>query len=622
MQRIANHLALATFAALIATQASTAATPLPTARAIDGRPIEWTAPKGGATVVIFYSTECPISNEYSPTLNGLTASLPKSARLVGVAVDLDVPDADLARHAAEHSLDFPVICDREGKLATRLGAKTTPEAVVLDDAGTIRYRGRVDDQFAARGTRNARVSTSDLKEAVLAVVDGKAPAEPWPAAVGCPIPTPPKVASLPTYTKDVLPILQRRCQECHRKGQVGPFSLDTYEQARKRADLIATIASDRRMPPWKAIQGFGPAYKHNKSMSDAEIKALADWADAGAPEGNRADAPAAVSFNDEWTLGVPDLILEPTSDFVIPASGGDIYRCFVIPTNLPKDVYVRAAEVRAGNRKVVHHVLSYVDVSGEARKKDAKDALQGYECFGGPGVRVHSGLFGWAPGNEAHFLPDGIGVSLPKAADVIMQVHYHPDGKPETDRTRLGLYFCKTPVKQGLHNGFAANMGLEIPAGAANAEVRATWEVPVGLTVLSATPHMHVLGRDMAMAFHYPDGKVENLVKISDWDFGWQFTYWLAKPIDVPKGSKLEIVSHYDNSSKNPRNPTSPPKLVRWGEATTDEMCIGFVAVVKSGQDLTRPGERDDLGEILMKQFEEEGRKYQEEAKKRSGGKK
>jgi len=297
----------------------------------------------------------------------------------------------------------------------------------------------------------------------------------------------------------------------------------------------------------------------------------------------------------------------------------------VIPTNLPKDVYVRAAEVRPGNRRVVHHVLSYVDISGEARKKDKAEPGQGYECFGGPGVRVHSGLFGWAPGNEAQFLPDGIGVSLPKGADVIMQVHYHPDGKPEKDRSRLGLFFCKTPVKQGLHNAFAANMRMQIPAGDSNKEIHAEWKVPVGVTVLSATPHMHQIGHDMAMDFHIPNGKVEKIVKIADWDFNWQLTYWLQKPLDIPKDSVLQIVSHYDNSASNPRNPNKPPKLMHWGEATTDEMCIGFVAVVKTGQDLTKPGERDDLGEILTKQFEEkmkqleeERRKHQDEARKRA----
>ncbi len=597
----------------------------PVAIAVDNRsdvPIVLKARPGGLNVVVVYSSECPISNEYSPTLKALAESLPKSVKIVGVSVDYDLPEADLARHAKEHGLPYSVVQDKNS-LVQMLGVTKTPEAVVLDDQGKIRYRGRIDDQFADRGKRNAHPEHSDLKEAIAALLGGQEPAKPWPTAVGCPVPVRPKLAAGPVYTKDVLPILQKHCQDCHRKGQVGPFSLDTYEQARKRADDLASLASERRMPPWKAVPGFGPGYKHDKSLSNAEINTLVTWAQGGTPEGNLADAPPPAVFSDEWTLGTPDLIIEPKADFSIPASGNDVYRCFVIPTNLPSDVYIRAAEVRAGNRRVVHHVLSYVDISGAARKKDQSEPGEGYECFGGPGVEVHSGLFGWAPGNEAHFLPDGIGVSLPKGADVIMQVHYHPDGKPETDRTRLGLFFCKTPVKQSLHNSFAANMRMEIPAGDANREVRARWKVPIGVTVLSATPHMHQIGRDMAMSFRFPDGRVENLVKIADWDFNWQLTYWLQKPLDVPKDAVLDVVSHYDNSASNPRNPNKPPKPMHWGEATTDEMCIGFVAIVKTGQDLTRPGEKDDLGLIMRTQWEAEGRKYQEEAKRRAeaGGK-
>jgi hypothetical protein len=591
---------------------------LPRARAFDGATLEWTSPKGGATVILAYSSECPISNEYSPAIKALVASLPRSVRWVGVSVDHDVPDAELARHAKEHGLDFPATCDRDGKIVARLGVTMTPEAVVLDDTGKVRYRGRIDDRFAARGKPNAHPSKSDLKDAILAVLDARDPAEPWAAAVGCPVPDPPKAAAAPTYQADVLPILQNRCMECHRKGQIGPFSLGTYEQARKRADDIAEVVAERRMPPWKAAPGFGPKYQHDKSLTEAEIKTLAAWAEAKAPEGNPADAPAPVAFNDDWTLGTPDLILEPAADYQIPAGGSDIYRCFVVKTNLPEDVYVRAAEVRPGNRRVVHHVLSFVDIKGAARKKDEAEPGQGYECFGGPGVEVHSGLFGWAPGNEAHFLPDGIGVSLPKGADVIIQVHYHPDGKPETDRTRLGIFLCKKPVKQALHNAFAANFEMYLPAGESHQEIKAKWEVPVGVTALSATPHMHTIGRDMSMAFRFPDGKVHNLVKIDDWDFGWQFTYLFEDPLDVPKGSVLEVVSHYDNSAANPRNPNKPPKPIHWGEATTDEMCIGFVGIVKTGQDLTRLGEVDDLGEILAKQWREEGKRLEENAKRRA----
>jgi peroxiredoxin len=577
------------------------------------------APKGGVRVILAYSSECPISNEYSPTLKDLVKSLPKGAEVTGLSVDYDLTDGEVTRHLKEHGLSFGLVRDRDGSIVRKLGVKMTPEAVVLDDSGQIRYRGRIDDQFIDRGKRNAHPETHDLLDAVKSVLASKEVATPWPPAIGCPIPEFVEVAKVvPVYTKDVQPILQKHCQMCHREGEVAPFRLETYEQARKRAADLANVVSDRRMPPWKATHGFGPVYNYDKSLSDAEIEIISRWADGGAPKGNDSDAPAPLTYSEGWKLGEPDLILDIGADYEVPATGDDVYRCFVIPTNLGKDVYVRAAEVRPGNRRVVHHVLSYVDVSGQARAKDEKEPGPGYTCYGGPGVEVHSGLFGWAPGNEAQFLPEGVGISLPNKADTIVQLHYHPNGKVEKDRTRVGLYLAKTPIKQGMHVAFAANFKMELPAGDSKSEVKAYWKTPVDVTVLNATPHMHQIGKDMAMSFILPDKQVKQLVKIDDWDFGWQLTYWFKNPLDVPKGSVLEVVSHYDNSASNPRNPNKPPKPMHWGEATTDEMCIGFVALVKTGQDLTKPGEKDDLGEIMMRERVEAQRKFQEEAKRRA----
>ena len=584
----------------------------------DGKLVDLKAPKRGATAIVFYSTECPISNSYSPTLNRLVAELPADrVRLVGACVDPDLTDADVAAHAKDFHLSFPVVRDRDGSLAKRLGATVTPEAFVIDAESRVRYHGRIDDQYAERQKPNATSAKRELRDALLAVLAGRDPAEASVEAVGCPLPEHPKPAATPTYAKDVATILQKNCQECHRKGKVAPFSLETYEQARKRADDIAAVTSDRAMPPWKPVPGVGPRYKHDRSLSKADIATLAAWADAGAPLGDAADMPPPPQFTDEWALGTPDLVIEPPADFAIPADGSDIYRCFVIPTNLPSDVYISAIEYRPGNHRVVHHMLAYVDTSGEARKKDAADPGLGYSCFSGPGVEVHGDLGGWAPGNEPSRLPDGVGRSLPKGADVIVQVHYHPDGKPETDRSRIGVHFSRQPIRQTLHWGFALNPGLELPPGESNIEIKAKWEVPVDLVAYGVTPHMHLLGRDIKMSVEYPDGRAQDLVKIADWDFAWQNTYYFAQPLELPKGSQVFVVSHYDNSAGNPRNPNSPPKLVKWGEATTDEMCIGFVAVTKKGQDLTRPGEKDDLHDIFQAQREEAEKKYREAAEKR-----
>ena len=220
-------------------------------------------------------------------------------------------------------------------------------------------------------------------------------------------------------------------------------------------------------------------------------------------------------------------------------------------------------------------------------------------------MAITGDLGGWAPGIQPIPLPEGIGRFLPRGGDIIIQMHYHPSGKAETDRTRIGLHFARKPIRQTLHWAAALNPGLKLPPGGSNIEIKAAWPVPVDLVAHAVTPHMHLLGRDIAMSITYPDGRVQDLIKIDDWDFNWQYSYFFEKPLDLPKGSVLNVVSHYDNTSANPRNPNKPPKLVKWGEATTDEMCVGFIAVTKKGQDLTRPGEKDDLMEIFQKQMEE-----------------
>jgi hypothetical protein len=591
-------------------------------RGPDGRLIDLSPPKDGLSALIFYSSECPISNAYSPTLNSMfDAFHSPTVKWTGICVDPDLSDADVKTHARDFGLKFPVVRDRHGAFARKIGATMTPEAFLFDAQGHLRYHGRIDDQFAARRVRNANPSGEGLKDALAALLKGDEVKVPHVPAVGCPIPEAKAASTAPTYCKDVASILQKNCQECHRKGQVGPFALETFEQARKRAQDIATVVEDRAMPPWKASRQVGLKFQHDRSLSERDIATILAWAEAGAPEGNRADLPPPPRFPEGWTIeGGPDLVIDIGTDFAVPATGDDVYRCFVVPTSLPQDVYVSAIEYQPGNRRVVHHILAYVETKGEARKRDAADEGPGYQCFSGPGVAIDGDLGGWAPGSQPSELPDGIGRSLPKNADVIIQVHYHPSGKPEVDRSRIALRFSRKPVRQTLHWNLAANPEMKLPAGESSIEVQAAWQVPVDVVAQAFVPHMHLLGKDMLMSVTFPDGRTQDLIKIDDWDFNWQYSYYLEKPLDLPKGSVVKVVAHFDNSSGNPRNPNKPPKEVTWGEATTDEMCIGFVGVTKKGQDLTRPGEKDDLHEIFRKQIDEYRKKRDEVAKKRGRG--
>jgi mono/diheme cytochrome c family protein len=426
------------------------------------------------------------------------------------------------------------------------------------------------------------------------------------AVAGGDPPEPARAPAPPTYAGQVAAILQKHCLECHRPGQVGPFPLENYGQARKRAVDIATVVGDRQMPPWKAAPQAYPRFKYERSLSASEIATVVAWAEAGAPEGDPSRVPTPPEFSDEWKLGTPDLVLEMPADFEVPAEGKDIYRCFVIPTSLGKNRYISAIEYRPGNRRVVHHMLGYVDTTGEGRKRDAADEGPGYMCFSGPGIKPQGDLGGWAPGNEPSVLPEGVGRLLPKGSDVVVQVHYHPRGKPEVDRSRIGIHFSKAPVKQTMCWSFVSKHDLKIPADDPNVEVETSWTIPVDVEMLSVLPHMHQIGRNMRIWATLPDGREIGLVRVDDWDFNWQNNYDFEEPLTLPKGSVVKIVAHYDNTAANPRNPNSPPKTVQWGEATTDEMCLGILSLTKKGQDLTRPGETDDLREILNRKHEDD----------------
>ena len=439
--------------------------------------------------------------------------------------------------------------------------------------------------------RRARLAVFVLTFAMMFGVASSAPADETGAA-------PP-----PSYVGDIRPILQSRCVNCHRKDRVGPFALETYEQAKKRAHDLADVAEDRSMPPWKADGRFGPGLKHDPSLTVDQIATLRAWAEAGAPRGEgECDGGAEAGVAAGWSLGEPDVVLEMTESFTVPAGGPDIYRCFVIPSRLSRDVYISAVEYIPGNRKAVHHVMGFLDLNGAGRERDQADAGPGYTSYSGAGVPVDGDLGGYAAGNQVAHLPEGVGRLVPRGADVILQVHYHPTGKPEVDRTRLGLYLCRKPVEQSIHWANATNDKLRLPPGESNVEVSATWHVPVDVEALAATPHMHELGRDFRMTAVLPSGKTIDLLDIPRWDPSWQNTYYFKERVTLPKGTKVHVVAHFDNSA-HPRNPHRPPRLVTWGPSSTDEMLVGYIGVVKKGQDLTRSGERDDLFQILSRQY-------------------
>lgn len=393
----------------------------------------------------------------------------------------------------------------------------------------------------------------------------------------------------PTFNKDVAPILWKNCAGCHRPGEVGPFSLLSYKDAAKRANFLADLTATRRMPPWKPEPDFGD-FHDVRRLTDREIKTIAEWSDAGAPEGDPEDLAPAPRFPEGWQLGTPDLVLKARESFAIPADGGDIYRCFVIPIPTDTDRTVAAVEFRPGNRKVVHHALLFLDSTGAARRKDEAEPGPGYSSFGGPGILPTGSLGGWAPGAMPRFLPDGMGKMLRKGSDLVLQIHYHPDGKPETDQSVVGVYFTKTPARQIVVVIPVRTRDLDIPAGEKRYHVTAqSPPLPVDVRAIGITPHMHSIGKEMKVVAETSDGQTIPLIWIKDWDFNWQGQYQYRSPVKLPKGTVIKLDAYYDNSTDNSRNPSSPPKRVRWGEQTTDEMCLlGVQVVADSSADLVK----------------------------------
>ncbi len=389
----------------------------------------------------------------------------------------------------------------------------------------------------------------------------------------------------PTYVKDIAPIIEKNCSTCHRAGEVAPFNLLTFQDAQKRAKQIAQVTKSRNMPPWKA-DSHGEFYDE-RHLSEDQIKTIGDWVAAGSPLGDPKLLPPSPNFKSGWKLGPPDKIIGLSEPYQVGAEGRDVYRCFVIPTGTDVDQYVSALEVKPGNRAIVHHVIAYIDTTGAARKLDEADAGPGYSSSGGgPGFIPSAFLGGWAPGNEPRLLPDGIGNLIPKGSDIVLEVHYHKDGKPESDQTKIGLYYCKKPVQKHIRSMMVINPFFKIPAGAENHPVNALTPVFNDITVLSVTPHMHLLGRDMKVFIENPENVQKQLVNVPDWDFNWQNTYTFKDPLKVANGSRVKLVSHYDNSARNFRNPNKSPRDVTWGEQTTDEMCIAFVGYTIDKEDL------------------------------------
>ena len=519
-----------------------------------------------AFVVVFVDTECPVAALYLPSL----IEWHQKYRDMGVqflAIDSSRQDAfvSVSAFAQERNVPFPVLKDFDQEVADAFGARRAPEAFLLDGHRVIRYHGRIDDQYKV-GVSRDKPTSRDLLLALDELLAGKPITNPRTEVSGCPIERSgePRHGVEVTYARHVAPLMQKRCQECHRPGEIGPFSLLTYEDAQKRTSRIREAVLEERMPPWHADPRFGH-FANERRLSHEERDTLLAWIDQGAVKGNEKDLPPPLKFIQGWKIGEPDKVFSMAKEFTVPATGVLDYQRFVVDPGFKEDVWVQSAECRPGNRKVVHHIIVYVLPPGRREP---------YEADGTAAV-----LVGWAPGDMPAIYSPDTGRHVAAGSRLVFEVHYTPNGTEQTDRSSVGIRFAENPPANSIEMNILANMVFRIPPGAPLHKGQMTFVFPDDALLYSFMPHMHLRGVSARYEMTYPDGMTQTLLSVPDYDFGWQSAYRFAKPLEVPKGSKLTWIGAWDNSADNPRNP-DPKKPVFWGLQTWDEMQNGWMEVV------------------------------------------
>ncbi len=365
---------------------------------------------------------------------------------------------------------------------------------------------------------------------------------------------------LVTFSKDVAPIFFKNCVQCHRPGEIAPMSLLSYKEARPWARSIKEKVVTGDMPPWHADPHYGE-FVNDRRLSQKDVETISQWVEQGAVEGNPKDMPAAPVFLDGWNIGKPDAIFYLPEEFAVPSEGEVPYKYFNVPTNFKEDMWVQAAEIRPGERSVVHHIIVFSQ-KGTERKL----------------------LAGYAPGEQPAIIPKGLGRKIPAGATLTFQVHYTPNGKATKDRSYIGLIFAKETPKHDIMTRPIMNGKFVIPPGNPSYKVESTYTFKEDVHIVSLMPHMHYRGKDFEYRITYPDGKSEVILSVPKYDFGWQSYYLLKQSLAAPKGTRIDCLAHFDNSARNRYNP-DPTKEVRWGDQTWEEMMIGWISFTRDNEE-------------------------------------
>ncbi len=531
-------------------------------------------------VVAFLGTECPLAKLYAGRLQAIADEYAdRGVAVLGIDSNRQDSLRELAAFVRRHELEYPLLKDGANQVADLLGAERTPQVFVLDSNRKIRYQGRVDDQYVVGIVRD-HATREDLRIALDELLAGGEVSQPKTKALGCIIgrTRPADETADVNYSRDIAPILQARCVECHRAGEIGPFELTTYDEVAGWGEMIAEVVRDRRMPPWHASPAHGQ-FANDRSMPDEEKQLLYRWVEAGCPQGDPSNLPEPPTYTTGWQLPrEPDLVFAMTEPFQVPADAGKDgvpYQYFRVPTNFDADTWIEATEVQPGNSAVVHHTIVYAEPPGGRRRRDW--------IF----------LSAYVPGLRYDPLPERSAKLIPAGSELVFEMHYTPVGSPQTDITKMGVLLADDDqVDREVVTIEVANNKFAIPPADPNYVVTATSRpLDREVTLLSLSPHMHLRGKAFRYELVTPDGDREILLDVPAYDFNWQTRYVLQTPRKLQPGSVLFCRAAFDNSEQNLANP-NPAATVRWGDQSWNEMMIGFCDVILPRDDERRAGKK------------------------------
>lgn len=531
-------------------------------------------------VVAFLGVECPLAKLYAPRLQELYEEYsPRSVAFLGIDSNRQDSLTELAAHARIHGIEFPLVKDLGNVVADRFDALRTPEVFVLDRERKVRYWGRIDDQYglgSSSGYARPKIHRKDLAIALDELLAGKEVSRSVIEATGCVIGRVSKIAphGEVTYYNQISRILQDRCVDCHREGDIAPFQLTDYDEVVGWGEMMLEVIEQGRMPPWFANPEHGE-FRNDARMIEAEKELIRRWVASGSPAGDPADAPPPKQFAEGWRIPEPDDVVYISDEpFTVPAEGVVEYQYFRVDPGWTEDKWVKASQARPDNRAVVHHIIVFFRPPRN-------------RAGGSRGFRRGGSVAGYAPGGGVRIHRDGVATLVPAGSELVFQMHYTPNGSLQKDRSSAGFVFADLDeVKKQAHGGAAINRFFEIPPDAGHHKVESQYTFRRDMLVTSMLPHMHLRGKSFRYKALYPDGSQQILLDVPRYDFNWQLRYELAQPKLMPAGTVLHCIAHYDNSRENLANP-DPDETVRWGDQTWEEMMIGFFAAELPDQDLS-----------------------------------